>query len=328
MIDKDAVYIDVKTSTFDQDEDDEQERGLGEAMVVNLQSGKRLLGEGDAPMRLFSTGNVVNGTLEDETEDMGRSSQRKARVADREDDITDADLDDIASDDEDINEDMIDGEEDDNGYLVNGASNKAPAFARRRDSEANDALTDDLKFADSDSDLGSISGDELDLDDLENASDFDDADLDEESASRWKANLQENAQKMHGRNNPYRTADLARMMYNLTMTPAQVVSKWSGAEVEEEDEEEEGEDVFFKKMKAEDPSNAEDRYIPVLDYAALEAKWEDEENIEAISRRFAAGHSSGKDGEDDDDEDGGDFEGFNEDDEGDGEFEDLEVKFP
>ncbi|KAF2279347.1 DUF663-domain-containing protein [Westerdykella ornata] len=325
LVDKDAVYIDVKTNTFNADEEPDHERGLGEQMMLGLQGGRRLLGEGEAQMRLFSGGKVVDGNVaDDDREDSGRTSQRHARLAEG-GDIDDADLEGIASDEENYEDGEGEEDEGDDGYLE--TSNGQPAFARRRDSEADGAVNEDIAFADSDSDLGSISGDDVDLDHLEDPpSDYDEeGDDDDEGTLRWKANLQENARKMHGRNRPYRTTELARMMYNLSLTPAEVLKKWRGEEEEEEEEnsEDEGDDDFFKKSKAADAAEEEDRYIPLYDYAALEEKWEDEENIEALKSRFAVGHLAGKGGEEDGEE--GEFEGFDEEDEGDGEFEDLET---
>jgi ribosome biogenesis protein BMS1 len=325
LVDKDAVYINVKTSTFDPDVD-YKERGLGEQMVIGLQGGRRLLGEHDAPMRLFSGGDVVA----DDVDDKGRKSHRHARVAAGED-VDEADLEGIASDEEDFDENLVDGEEDedDEGFLeTDGLTNGRPASRSRRDSEVNGASTEDLAFADSDSDLGSISGDEQDLADLEEEpSDYDEDEEDEddeEGALKWKADLRENAKKMHGRNRPYRTTELARLMYNMTLSPAEVLKKWRGdVEEEEENIEAEQDDDFFNKTKVEDSGNTEDRFIPHFDYAALEKKWEDEANIQALMSRFATGHLAGKGG--DEDEDGEDFEGFDEGDEGDGEFEDLET---
>ncbi|KAF2747903.1 DUF663-domain-containing protein [Sporormia fimetaria CBS 119925] len=321
LVDKDAVYIDVKTNTFNPDEDQE-ERGLGEQMMLGLQGGKRLLGEDNAQMRLFSGGDVVNGA-EDEREDTGRRSQRNARVAVGED-VDDADLEGMASDDD---EDDFDGEDDegDDGYLeTNGSSKRQPLFAKRKDSDANGEAEEEVAFADSDSDLGSISGDEVDLEDLEDPpSDYDEDDVDEDGTLHWKSNLAENARKMHRRNRPFRTEDLSRMMYNLSMTATEVVQKWRGEEEEEEDIEADEDDDFFKKPKTAQSGEDEDRYIPVYDYQELEEKWEDEENIEALKSRFAIGHASGKGGDEDREDE--DFEGFDEDDEGDGEFEDLET---
>lgn len=325
LVDKDAVYIDVKTSTFDP-EADYSERGLGEQMMIGLQGGRKLLGEDDRGFRLFSDGKVVT-KIEDDAEDTGRRSQRKARAADA-DDVDDVDLEGIDSDDEELQQDNSDMEddEDDTGFLdSNGASTGKPRFARK-ESERNGDVAEELAYADSDSDLGSISGDERDLEDLEDGSlDSDDFDDDDEGALRWKDNLREKAAQLHGKKRSYRITDLAKMMYNLDLAPEAVIKKWTGAEEEEDIEEEEDEDDgFFKKSKAEESAYTEDRHIPKLDYEELAEKWEDDENIEALRSRFASGHMNGKSGEDDE-EDGDDFEGFDEDDEGDGEFEDLET---
>ncbi len=335
LVDKDAVYIDVKTNTFNADEDPDQERGLGEQMMIGLQGGRKLLGEDDRGFRLFSGGELVNGQIVDDDEDAGntgRTTQRRARAADADDiddadldDIDDADLDDIDSDDDELQQDHSGDEddEDDTGFLDTvGSSSRKPKLARKEDK---DDAEEEVAFADSDSDLGSISGEEPDLSDLEDGN-FDSEEEDEEDEDgtlRWKANLRENAAKMHGRKRPYRIAELGKLMYNLDLAPEDVIKKWKGEEEEEDIEaDDDEEDGFFKKSKAQDANN-EDRYIARFNYEELAKKWEDEENIAALKSRFAGGHMAGKGGDGEDD----DFEGFDEgdDDEGDGEFEDLET---
>ena len=324
LVDKDAVYIDVKTATFDP-EADYSEKGLGEQMMIGLQGGRKLLGEDDGNFRLFKDGEVVDRkALEDDTADTGRRSQRKARAADAEE-VDDEDLEGIDSDDEELQQDHSDADddEDDTGFLdTNGPPNGKLKVSRK---EKDADTVEDVAFADSDSDLGSISGDEPDLEDLEGDLDSQDSDEDDiEDGARWKANLQENAAKLHGRKRPYRVTDLAKMMYNMDLAPEEVIKKWGGDEEEEDiDEEGDEDDGFFSKRTADGAANAEDRYIPKFNYQELEEKWEDEENVEALMGRFATGHMNGKGG--DDDEENDDFEGFDEDDEGDGEFEDLET---
>ncbi|OAL47534.1 DUF663-domain-containing protein [Pyrenochaeta sp. DS3sAY3a] len=326
LVDKDAVYIDVKTATFDP-EADYSERGLGEQMMIGLQGGRKLLGEDDRGFRLFTGGELVNNkTVDDEAEDSGRRSQRKARTA-ADQEVDDEDLEDIDSDDEELQQDRSDDdvdEEDDTGFLDSrSASNRQPR-AGRKEKELNGDEAEEVAFADSDSDLGSISGDEQDSDDLEDGDSVSEYDEDDDDgALRWKANLRENAAKLHGRKRPYRITDLAKMMYNLDLAPEVVIKKWKGEEEEEEDIEDEEDDAgFFKKSSAETQANTEDRYIPRYDYEELAEKWQDEENLEALQGRFATGHMNGKG---DGDEEGEDFESFDEDDEGDGEFEDLET---
>ncbi|KAH4052658.1 hypothetical protein HBH49_104510 [Parastagonospora nodorum] len=323
LVDKDAVYIDVKTSTFDPDVD-YAERGLGEQMMVNLQGGRKMLGEDDRGFRLFSGGKLVD-KIEDDVEDTGRRSHRKARAAEAEE-VDDADLDGIDSDEEELQQHGSGSEdEDDTGFLdTNGATNGKPKFARKESDQNGDAA-EEVAFADSDSDLGSISGDERDLSDLDEGESESEEDDDEEGALRWKDNLRENAAKLHGQKRAYRITDLAKMMYNLDLAPTDVIKKWTGAQVEEEiEDDEDADDGFFKKSKTEDSANAEDRYIPRFDYEELAERWEDEDNIDALRSRFATGHMNGKGG-DGEEENEDDFEGFDEDDEGDGEFEDLET---
>lgn len=327
LVDKDAVYIDVKTSTFNTDQDPDQERGLGEQMMIGLQGGRRILGEDDAGMRLFTDGDLVNGAADEETDNSGRKAQRRARMAD-DDEVDDVDLEGIDSDTEELQQDydVSEDDEDDTGFLDAGeVPNGKPAFARRRDSDRNGESATDIAFADSDSDLGSLSDEDVDLEDLEDEEfDSDDADEDDDGGLRWKDKLKDNAARLHNRKRPYQPADLAKLMENLELSPAEVIRKWrcEADNVEEEEEVEEG-DEFFQKSKADDAANDEDRFIPIFDYAALEEKWEDEENVEALKSRFAGGHMSGE--TDDDDEDADGFEGFDEDDEGDGAFEDLET---
>ncbi|KAF2265897.1 ribosome biogenesis protein-like protein [Lojkania enalia] len=339
LVDKDAVYIDVKTNTFNQDQDAEQERGLGEQMMVSLQGVRRLLGEADAGMRLFSGGEVIDHTVA-ENEDDHRRKRRRQAFGQYGDDFDETELEGMSSDeefDEEIDRDLSDAQdgEDDAGYLeTNGALNGGKLrFERWKDSEvngSNGAMDEDIAFADSDSDLGSISDQEVDFDDLEEESGFDSEEEGcADGALRWKSNLSENAKRMHGQKRPYRTSELSRLMYNLSLSPAEVLRKWSGEEDEEEEldgVDDKGEDNFFKS-KAEDSEDTEDRYMPKFDYSALEEKWENEDNIRLLKSRFIGGHMVGKSGDDNEEGEDG-FEGFDEeddDDEGDGEFEDLET---
>ncbi|CAI6334080.1 unnamed protein product [Periconia digitata] len=333
LVDKDAVYIDVKSQTFNPDAEPDQERGLGEQMMLGLQGGRKLLGGDDAGMRLFTGGNLVNGAADDDDDDtnMGRKAQRRARMAEDQE-VHEEDLDGIDSDDEELQRDVdnSDEDEDDTGFLDNADNaDRKPSISRRRDSDRKgETVEEDIAFADSDSDLGSISGDERDLEDLEDDEfDSDDMEEDDNGELRWKDKMRENAARMHSRKRPYQPADLARLMENLDLSPAEVVQKWRGEEDNPDDdsEEDEQDEDFFKKSKDEKEANAEDRYIPNFDYAALEEKWEDEETIEAFKGRFVGGHTSGKDGSGDEGEDDEEFDGFDEDDEGDGAFEDLET---
>ncbi|KAH6676827.1 hypothetical protein B0J14DRAFT_586368 [Halenospora varia] len=304
-IDGDTIWITrEKGFNFDADADDE-ERGEGEELIVSLQGERRLLGETEEGVRLFSGGDAIKQIPEDEN--TGRKHQRSARFVER-----DADSDEEGPDDEGfVSGD--DAESDDGEEITEDKLGKAFKTA-------GDKTGEDIAFADSDSDLGSLSGDEVDSED-------EDSD-DEDGAVRWKTNMLETAQKLHGKKRLYRTGDLAKMMYDESLTPTEVLNRWKG-EVEadeEEDIEDSDDEAFFKKSGREkEDEHLEDRAIPILDYDALEAKWSIEDNIEALRQRFAisdllkdkTSKGSDSEGSDDDEED--------EDDEGDGEFQDLET---
>ncbi|EHY58379.1 Glycoside hydrolase 2 (Mannanase, beta-galactosidase) [Exophiala dermatitidis] len=328
LVDKDAVYIDVKTNTFDREAADAEDRGLGEQLVMNLQSERRLLGEVDAGVRLFQGGRQL--TEGDSTEnDMGRTSKRGIRSFKQNGDLSrqlEEEEDEgfvsgeAESEDEDVEDDVEDFRE----------HTGRPGLLEEEDVDAN-AEDGDLAFAESDSDLGSISGEEDGGQDLSEG-DFDEDDDDEElddGALRWKENLAESAKKMHSNKVAFRAADLARFMYDLTLSPRQVISKWRGEEQDqppdaETGDDEEDEDTFFKRAKTEQEADLEDRQTPIYDYERLAQKWEDEEHIQTIMPRFTRASFATGANADSDDEDGEEDAG-DESDEGDGEFEDLEA---
>ncbi|KAI0021277.1 hypothetical protein F4780DRAFT_296781 [Xylariomycetidae sp. FL0641] len=318
-IDGDAVWITrEKGFTFDKDAED-VERGEGEELIIGLQGERKLLGQTEDGVQLFRGGEKLKDVQD---EDSGRKTQRKARFAERDEDE--------------------DGVPDDEGF-VSGDDELGPGeetefkeqnlgklFRKETEKDGDE----DVAFADSDSDLGSISGEELDGEsqdeDEENSEDgYDD---EEEAAMQWKDNLTAKAQMLHGNRPSYRTADLARLMYDQSLTADEVLRRWKGeieATDDEENIEESDEDDFFKKTENE-KEEAEDRAVPPYDYDQLAAKWSLDDNIERLRQRFTTTTlNGGGDAGGDDDDDG--FEGFGEDDdgddddEGDGAFEDLET---
>ncbi|KAJ5960937.1 uncharacterized protein N7479_008087 [Penicillium vulpinum] len=333
LVDKDAVYIDIKTNTFDrdsdEDSDDEERRGLGEHLVVGLQGERKMLGEADQGVRLFRGGEALDKADDDDT---GRQDQRRARVAVPEQDDIDIpegfDSDSEEEADEDINEDDV---TDDEGELeISAPADFESRFKAKQNGNAG-GEEEEMAFADSDSDLGSISsvsdqelesGDE-DEDEEQDEDDEEDEE-DEEGNVRWKENMLANAKSLHGKRPPFRVTDLSRMMYDESITPADVVKTWRGEDSDEEDEEDrtaddEGED-FFKKTNNEKKDQADFRAVPEYDYDELERKWRDEELLEMIKLRFITGKLSGGASDDEDD----DMDEDEDEDEGDGDYEDLE----
>ncbi|KAJ5759621.1 Ribosome biogenesis protein bms1 [Penicillium odoratum] len=326
LVDKDAVYIDVRTNTFnrgsDDEESDDENRGLGEQLVVGLQSERRLLGEADQGVRLFRGGEAISKDAEDEG--TGRKQRRHARLADSErvqaasDDEEIEDGEDEESSDEDDEGDFDENDDDEDEVDVSAPADFEDSFKKRQNANT-DGEDDDVAFADSDSDIGSVSGDDQELD-------SDEDDEDEEGNARWKENMLENAKALHGKRPAFRVSDLSRMMYDDSIAPADVVQIWrgedNGDESEESDIEAEEADDFFKKTNNEKDDEADIRAVPEYDYDELERKWRDEELIESLKQRFVTGKLGGG-GSDDDDDDMDDFDDDS-DDEGDGAFEDLE----
>lgn len=322
LVDKDAVYINVKTNTFNKDVEDDEERGLGEQLVVGLQSERRLPGESGAELRLFGNGTAVRSRID--AEDTGRKSQRRPRLVEREagdEEIPDDEA--YGSADDEENEELPERfeDEDDTGYLEEVDQ---PDIPSRRKSQGEDRAVDgDIAFADSDSDLGSISsvedqegedGEDLDEDLID--------DEDEDGTLRWKSNLAENAQKVFGNKRPYRAAELARLMYDDSLSPEVVMKRWKGEEQPEDEGRDGEEDDFFEKAK-DDTADNDDRMIPLYDYKQLERKWSDPETFNALKQSISAmGLRHRRQADDEHDE----FDGESGDeDEGDGAFEDLET---
>ncbi|KAJ9608841.1 Glycoside hydrolase 2 (Mannanase, beta-galactosidase) [Cladophialophora chaetospira] len=324
LVDKDAVYIDVKTNTFDREAADAEDRGLGEQLMLSLQAERRLLGEADGGVRLFQGSRqlTANNDLENDT---GRKSKRGIRSFAQtggDGDFSDEDEDEgfVSGEDE---EQEIDDDEDISELAEHSGR---PGFAAKEAMDGEEA-GDDLEFAESDSDMGSVSGDE-DADGALLGDDFEDDE--DDGALRWKENLTDNARKLHSNKTAFRAADLSRLIYDMTISPAEVMSRWAGDKSEDNeslDEGDEGDEDNFFKAKSEQGTTMEDRCVPKFDYEQLAGKWEDEDNIQSLLPRFtktsvATGANADSDtGGDDVD----DLEN-DESDEGDGDFEDLEAE--
>ncbi|PHH84769.1 hypothetical protein CDD83_1425 [Cordyceps sp. RAO-2017] len=325
-IDGDAIWITrEKGFTFDKDADG-AERGEGEEMIIGLQAERKLLGQTEDGVQLFSGGEKVKRVI-DEEENTGRKSQRKARFAEQDDSDEEP-----ADDDSDNDEGFISGS-DQQGSGSETEEARPRKLGRLFDTSRDDGMNiangeDDIAFADSDSDLGSISGAD------EGTEEDEEIDSDEEAAAlRWKDGLSEKARKLRGRRRAFHTGDLARYIYDDSLSLQDVLKRWRGEddEPEEEDIEQDSDDEgFFKKTGQEQENLAEDRLIPLYDYEHLAAKWTQEENVDVLRQRFttaSAGRNDDGDGEggEGDDDDGGDDDDDAQSDEGDGVFEDLEA---
>ncbi|KAI0970574.1 GTP binding protein Bms1 [Xylaria arbuscula] len=311
-----AIWINrEKGFNFDKDAAADPDRGLGEEMIIGLQSGGRVLGQTDNGLQLFSSGeHLVNAVDNEDTGDTGRKNQRTVRAVEKEDNGNDEEFEDGPSDDDEF---------------VSGDEDEEPEFNERKlgklfqdqEDQDGDKSGDDLEFADSDSDMGSDFGSDAEDDD-------------EELATKWRADLTERAQALQRQAPSYRTADLAKLMYDEQLTAREVLERWKAEVAEDGDEEDieaDSEDEFFKS-KEEDDNYLENTPVPRLtseDYDQLAAKWSLEDNAELLRQRFTTtkdrGDKSadgfegfGEDGDEgEDDENDEDIEGW-------GNFEDLE----
>ncbi|KAI9789405.1 MAG: Glycoside hydrolase 2 (Mannanase, beta-galactosidase) [Peltula sp. TS41687] len=344
LVDKDAVYIDVKTSNFDKEINGNGERGFGEKLVIDLQGGRRLLGEADDGVRLFrgaeKTDTAVDAEAEEEGSDSGRKAMRRARFVEGREQSDDGPVDDQEDD-----EGFVSGEEsqDDESESGEGTYEGLEKLGLSSDKDGLQITkgdeNEDFEFADSDSDLGSISSAEDQSDGIEDTL-ADDQELDEEEhdddddegAARWKQNLTEKAKRLHDFRPRHRTADLARMIYDDSLTPAEALRKWKG-ELDDERHDitdgqgsEENDEEFFRKASHETGDHdLEDRSVPLYNYKELEEKWADKDSIEALRIRFASTHMSqglSDDAQPDGSDDGNAIDIQSE---GDGAYDDLET---
>lgn len=329
LVDKDAVYIDVKSSTFDKEGVEGKERGLGEQMVVGLQGERKLLGEVDEGLRLFRGGGMLKGGFEQDEENAGRTRKRHAHMADGElsNKKFHEEVGASSKPGSGTNEKSQDSDEDSTGRQAVLESN----FERLHKPEAGEPHRErshkDIKFADSDSDIGSISS--VDEQEFDSGGSVDESDDDEEEAAlQWKSNLAENARNLHNTNASYRASDLAKIFYDETVKPADVARRWRGDTIEPKESPGGDDEPFFQKAKTDDEDELlEDRMIPKFDYGNLATKWSDPANLEELRQRFTSvnltkekrinGNANGEAFEGYSDTDGGD--------EGDGDFVDLEA---
>jgi len=318
-----------KGFAFDKDAEG-VERGEGEQLIIDLQGKTRLLGQTDQGVKLFASGQQI--TQIPEEADTGRKTQRKARFAERNDSDEEG-----SSPPED--EGFVSGDNEDGSDVEGGEFSEqrlGKLFRKTNDKDENG----DVAFADSDSDLGSMISDDDDDDDLsdeeddgedeeDDGEDEEDFDSDEDgAAARWKDNMMERAQKLYGKRRPYRAVDLARWMYDDTISPSEALQRWRGEEQEEEEEdiEKDDEEAFFKRTgRGVDDTLSEDRTIPRFDYEELAAKWSSQAAMEALRSKFATANLLDEAGGGEDDDEMGSDGADGDDDEGDGVFEDLEA---
>ena len=329
LVDKDAVYINVRTSTFDPDGPSIEDRGLGEQLVLGLQADKRLLGETAAGVRLFGGTDVTNGLGGATTHE----SNQERRPAVASDVPTAINFQDGSSDEDEA---YVSAEGDDSDMFSENDEamvNPVAIDSVRGNADLTNAEStkDEFAFADSDSDMGSLSsfadhglGKERD----ENSSVSGEED---DGALQWKDNLAQKAKASHGNKIYGRTVDLARLMYDMSLTTADAIRKWNGSDditssLKDTMAGNKDDDFFKRKQDAKDDEVHGNRMTPQYEYEELQRKWTDEENLKGLRQRFTSARLKSQTDGNDDDRDNSDVNDSDDaEDEGDGDFEDLEI---
>lgn len=299
LVDKDAVYIDVKTNNFDNEAADEPERGLGEQLVIGLQAERNVLGRSNTQIKMFrDTGNIEQTQMEN-----GRTSQRIVRShlpgtqqglldgGEGSDEEEGDSVDHESTNGVELPVDDIDEEEEQSlGYTDGSAGSDEDASAEDFDHESTTSVDENV----------------------------------EQSEVRWKSNMDKNISIPPSNRSSRSAVDLSKLMYDSQLTPSQAASIWLGQDTKpvpiETDQ-----DEFFKKTFVEVLEDEEDRSTARHNLAELEAKWTDPDNILRLKQCFTRkstntdAHSNGDGNSDAEDADS------NLDSEGDGEFVDLEA---
>lgn len=293
LVDKDAVYVDLPALNFNEEELHE-ETGMGERLVVGLQKGMRGR-DTERGVQLFAGGEFIKRVegLEEECKtdngDTGRKMKRMARLLEGEQD--EAGEDNVIYNQDGRNESELfksGDEDDDEGGEEESALRKLGRSLTHEISDGLRGKKEKVEFT-YDSDLGSISGDESELD-------LDEREIEEESGEddvpRWKHNLPERAKQMYVSGPTNRIGDLARMLYDMSISTVDVVKQWSGEPFTDSVKkmgEPDGDD-FFKKVKDDDENlDVHDRSVPIYDLEELNRRWSEQDELDGIRGRFITG---------------------------------------
>ncbi|GJN91752.1 hypothetical protein Rhopal_004775-T1 [Rhodotorula paludigena] len=321
------------------------DEGDGVQMVMDLQDADATLAENVAKsqIRIFGSSKPLTAAdYQAQQQDLGEGSstgaspkrQRRAAFDDAVGDFDPAEYED-ASDEEDevdVNEDDFDTDDeavDDSADLEEGtevafeANGRSKGKGKRRASNGAGPRSEEIAFADSDSELdfgldgdgdGRLGFDNEDEEGGDIVSD-DDEDDEEEHGPEWKKNLAARAAQTMASSR--RKQNLMRLIYNSTLTPAQiaagetedtVAAKEEADAAREAGEMDDDDDLF---QLARDPETApgadEDQFRRPVNVADL-GVWEDEEFLDSIRHLFITGDGSAPTGDDKYEEEGGDFE--------------------
>lgn len=331
--DGERVWINT-SGTFSKREGGEDDvDGEGVKMVLDLQDAESTLADGVAKSQIRIFGNskpLTAAEYQSQQQDAeAGSSGRKRRAAfnDAVGDFDPAEYDDASdeeNEDADPNEDDFDTDEEESGRDGFAFEAEGRGATKRRGSNVAPGLrTEEIAYADSDSDLDlgldEEDGGKVGFDDEDEGDDVEDEDAEDsdEQGPEWKRNLSARAaaSMASGRRRP----NLMRLIYNSTLTPAQIaagetqdtVAAQEEAEARREagdlDADDDDEDLFrLAKDPAESGEAADEVFRRPVNVAEL-GVWEDDEFLDSIRHLFITGGDAPT-GEAAYEEEGGDFE--------------------
>ncbi|BGP44943.1 Glycoside hydrolase 2 (Mannanase, beta-galactosidase) [Rhodotorula kratochvilovae] len=308
--------------------------GDGVKMVLGLQDADETLAESVAKsqIRIFGSSKPVTAAEYEAEQAAAAPAKRQRRAAfddavgdfdpaeydgasDEDDEVDEADFD---TDDEVVEEDDDAGAD---GELAFEKGGKGTSPRKRRASGAGTGpRSEEVAYADSDSDLelglddderAGLGFDDDDEGDIDSDGEFDDDD--DEHGPEWKKNLAARAAATMAGG---RRANLMRLIYNSTLTPAQVAAGETEDTVAAQEEaqarreafgdEDGADDDLFSLARSTLPGSDEDQFRAPVNIANLEV-WEDEEFLDSIRHLFITGGDAPA-GEAAYEEEGGDFE--------------------
>jgi ribosome biogenesis protein BMS1 len=300
MFDKDAVYINVPGHFSKREEQDDDEGGEGEKMVIGLQNASTTLDERiqGGEMKLFEhDGGAVKAP----------HRQRKAAFDDVQLAAEDDDADEEEHDDEDGEEE---DDMDDDDVVISRRERQTPAG----DEAGSDG---DIAFADSDSDLGHQEEDD------DNLSGEEDDEQDGDIEATWKKNLADQADETVRANRLRKVPDLMRLIYRSEQTPEEILSGSSNRRKQVKGDDGNDDDEFFKLAEEEaavdeieeGDDDLQDFTKPKYQAGELQ-RWESEAALDSIRHLFITGRDADE-GEEVDAEERADanFEGFSDEEE-------------
>lgn len=300
MFDKDAVYINVPGHFSKREgEEEDEERGEGEKMVVGLQSAKGTL---DEQIR------VQEMKLFEHEADEALPRIRKAAFNDVEDAALDGD-DDADGNDED--EDLEDEGE------LDSELEEIPMRRRERRAAPGDIgeKGDEVAYADSDSDLGFLDEEADDESD-------DEGEHDGVFEAAWKEDLSGKAEETVLANRLRKAPDLMRLIYKTEQSPEEILyGSLRQATAGGEDADGEEDDLF---KLAENEMDGDDQDEDYQDFSKPKytpqelSRWQSEAALDSIRHLFITGADADADeGIDGEARADADFEGFSEEEEDD-----------